>query len=133
MAEVLAGFLSTDEVVELRQRSERVLGATPNGIVASTMNTLAILIISVLAVVTAGCGGKQATPAPTSEQPQSATRPAMTRAECTAAGGEVVGDIGDGAVHRPDYRCPRSGEPPIGTITAEAGQPMAVEGAVCCR
>ena len=43
----------------------------------------------------------------------------------TAKGGNVVGDIGDGAIHRPEYRCP-SGSPPIGRIA------LGVEGSVCC-
>lgn len=57
----------------------------------------------------------------------------LSEAQCKAAGGAVVGDIGDGAIHRPGYRCAKSGEPPLGHITSPAGQPMAVEGAVCCR
>lgn len=57
--------------------------------------------------------------------------PGLTRAECEAKGGEVVGDIGDGAIHRPDYVC-QSGEPPIGTIQPVEGEPIAVEGEVCC-
>lgn len=43
----------------------------------------------------------------------------------------MVGDIGDGAVHRPEYVCP-SGHPPLGSIVAGAGEPIGVEGAVCC-
>ncbi len=61
-----------------------------------------------------------------------AERPSMTAAECEAQNGKVVGDIGDGAIHKPDYVCPESGKPPIGTITAEPGAPTAVEGSVCC-
>jgi hypothetical protein len=64
-------------------------------------------------------------PAPTSE------RPALTTAECEAKGGTVVGDIGDGAIHRPDYTC-ASGQPPIGSITPAEGGPIAIEGSVCC-
>jgi hypothetical protein len=60
-------------------------------------------------------------------------RASFTVAQCQDAGGEVVGDIGNGAIYRPEYRCPRSGEPPLGRIATEAGQPMGVEGAVCCR
>jgi hypothetical protein len=60
-------------------------------------------------------------------------RPRLTAPACEAQGGKVVGDIGDGAIHRPEYRCPDSGEPPIGTIEPEAGGPVAVEGAVCCK
>lgn len=55
-----------------------------------------------------------------------AERPSMTAEECEAAGGSVVGDIGDGAIHRPDYVCP-SGQPPVGSI------PLGVEGSVCCN
>jgi len=56
----------------------------------------------------------------------------MTAADCEAGGGSVVGDIGDGATSRPDYRCPESGEPPSGSIAAEPGEAIATDGAVCC-
>ncbi len=59
-------------------------------------------------------------------------RESMTAAECEAAGGSVVGDPGDGSVHRSDYICDSSGEPPIATIRAADGEPMFIEGAVCC-
>lgn len=58
-------------------------------------------------------------------------RPSLTNAECEGMGGTVVGDIGDGAIHRPDYRC-EGGQPPLGNIRAAEGEPMAIEGAVCC-
>ncbi len=61
--------------------------------------------------------------APPDETP--AERPSMSAEECTAAGGTVVGDIGDGATQRPDYVC-ESGQPPIGTV------PLGIEGSVCC-
>ena len=60
-------------------------------------------------------------------------RPGLTAAACEAEGGQVVGDIGDGAVHRPEYRCADSGEAPIGSIVADPGGPVAIEGAVCCK
>jgi hypothetical protein len=60
-------------------------------------------------------------------------RPGLTAAACEEQGGTVVGDIGDGAIHQPDYRCPDSGEAPIGTITADPDGPVAIEGAVCCK
>lgn len=66
---------------------------------------------------------------PTSE---SASRPSLTAGECEAAGGTIVGDIGDGAIHKPGYTCADTGLEPIGTITPEAGGPIAVEGSVCC-
>jgi hypothetical protein len=80
------------------------------------------------------------TPEPTGGPPGPATaadagnadRPQLTSAECEAQGGKVVGDIGDGAIHRPDYTC-ESGSPPIGTITPDPGGPVAVEGSVCCK
>ncbi len=72
-----------------------------------------------------GCGSSQSSS-------ESASQPRTLTAEaCEASGGTVVGDIGDGAIHRPDYRCP-SGSPPSGTIRAAEGAPMAVEGSVCC-
>jgi hypothetical protein len=61
-----------------------------------------------------------------------ATRPEISAADCEADGGSVVGDIGDGAVHRSDYVCDSNGQPPVGTIAAEEGGPMGVEGSVCC-
>lgn len=60
---------------------------------------------------------------PTGESP--GDRPTLTAAECEARGGTVVGDIGDGAVHRSDYRCP-NGHPPVATV------PLGIEGSVCC-
>jgi hypothetical protein len=60
-------------------------------------------------------------------------RPGITAAACEEQGGKVVGDIGDGAIHKPDYVCPDSGAAPIGTITAEPDGPVAVEGSVCCK
>ncbi len=58
-------------------------------------------------------------------------RPELSRAECTEGGGVVVGDIGDGAIHDPDYRC-SNGEPPIGSVIPQPGEPIAIEGEVCC-
>ena len=55
----------------------------------------------------------------------------MSVEECEAAEGRVVGDIGDGRVHRADYLCDNS-EAPLGTISYKDGQPIATEGAVCC-
>lgn len=77
------------------------------------------------------------TPEPTTEAPAPApegeAKPGLTASACEAQGGKVVGDIGDGAVHRPEYRCPDSGEAPIGSIVADPGGPVAIEGAVCCK
>lgn len=76
-------------------------------------------------------GGEQ----PGGEQPDvdsGSERPGISAADCESQGGTVVGDIGDGAIHKPDYLC-ESGEPPIGTITADPDGPVAVEGSVCCK
>jgi hypothetical protein len=87
-------------------------------------------------LLTAGCpkGGNEPEPPKTTSQPepQPVERPSLTTAECEAQGGMVVGDIGDGAIHRPDYVCEASGKPPIGTIRPVEGEPIAVEGSVCC-
>lgn len=72
-------------------------------------------------------GEPAATPAPTG----GSERASLTNAECEAKNGRVVGDIGDGAIHRPDYVC-ESGQPPLGSIRAVDGEPVAIEGSVCC-
>jgi len=91
------------------------------------------------------CGGSQSPPETPNETPPASepgtpsgatndekpARPELTAEACESSGGTVVGDIGDGAIHRPDYRCP-SGAAPSGTIKAPAGGPIAVEGSVCC-
>ena len=79
------------------------------------------------------CGGKQAAqPAPptAAEPAPGAERKTLAQAECESAGGTVVGDIGDGATHRPDYVCP-SGKAPLGNVAASGGG-IAIEGQVCC-
>jgi hypothetical protein len=105
---------------------------------------------SVLAVLVSSgmvaCGGSQAQPeVPPEAAPgplstveptvvpngSAASRAEITAEECEAAGGTVVGDIGDGAIHRPEYRCP-DGSPPSGNIRAPEGGPVAIEGGVCC-
>lgn len=57
-------------------------------------------------------------------QLDTAERPVLSVEDCEKAG-TIVGDIGDGATHRSDYRCP-NGEPPIGRVN------LGVEGSVCC-
>ena len=81
---------------------------------------------ALLLLACVACGPKTTT-APPAPPAQS-----LTAEECTAKNGEVVGDIGDGAIHRPEYRCPQNGQPPLGPITASGGEPVAIEGAVCC-
>jgi hypothetical protein len=106
-----------------------------------------VLALFVVSGVVA-CGGSQAQPdvpaeaapgpadttepAPAAPPDESApARPSLTSQECEAGGGTVVGDIGDGAIHRPEYRCP-SGAAPSGNIKAPEGGPVAIEGSVCC-
>ncbi len=79
-----------------------------------------------------GSSNKSEAESPKPTEPTPSARPNLTTAECEAQGGEVVGDIGDGAVHRPDYVC-ASGGPPIGSISSTAGEAVAVEGSVCCK
>ncbi len=55
----------------------------------------------------------------------------MSVEECDEAGGRVIGDIGDGRVHRTDYVCD-NGQAPLGTITYKDGEPIDTDGAVCC-
>ncbi len=107
-----------------------------------------IAIVLAAALVAAACSKKNpdAEPTTTPEPTGDATtdgppaddgnheeRPGLTAAACEAQGGKVIGDIGDGAIHKPDYRCPDSGEPPLGNVTAEPGGPVAIEGSVCCK
>lgn len=85
--------------------------------------------------VTAPDGQPPATATPPSDTPpptgDSGGRPSLTAEECQAKGGTVVGDIGDGAIHRPDYKC-ASGGAPLGSVKPPEGGPVAIEGSVCC-
>eukprot|EP00529_Nitzschia_sp_RCC80_P033459 CAMPEP_0113463594 /NCGR_PEP_ID=MMETSP0014_2-20120614/12737_1 /TAXON_ID=2857 /ORGANISM="Nitzschia sp." /LENGTH=207 /DNA_ID=CAMNT_0000355591 /DNA_START=735 /DNA_END=1358 /DNA_ORIENTATION=+ /assembly_acc=CAM_ASM_000159 len=57
----------------------------------------------------------------------------ITRQECTDTfGGTIVGDIGNGAIFSPNYRCEQSNEPPIDVVVPVEGEPIASEGEVCC-
>lgn len=100
-----------------------------------------ILSLALSLLLFAACGSKSnnpdpETPAPTGDpapaDPAAADRPSITAAECESQGGEVVGDIGDGAVHRADYVC-ASGTPPVGKIATGEGEPQPIEGSVCCK
>jgi hypothetical protein len=81
--------------------------------------SIAPLVAAALAAVAVAvaCGG--AAPEPAAPAPVSTPDPApnaapadgaagtsVTAAECEAAGGEVVGDVGDGAIHRATGRLP---------------------------
>lgn len=74
-------------------------------------------LLVVLAFV-AACGGKKSEPMPPSGS--AAPPAAMTPDECTAKGGHVKGDIGDGKV-----ACDPS-EQDLGRVN------QGIEGAVCC-
>jgi hypothetical protein len=107
-------------------------------------------VVALTAMVNAGCSGTDSGgagegnssggAAPVGGQPAddggvgSDPGPSMslTRTECAAAGGTEVGDPGNGMTHRPGFLCPESGEPPIGTIRPQDGEPIAIEGSVCC-
>ncbi len=56
----------------------------------------------------------------------------LTAAACKADGGTIVGDIGDGAIYKPDYTCESNGKSPLARIKPEEGGPIGVEGSVCC-
>jgi hypothetical protein len=87
-------------------------------------------LLGAVALVLIACAG--ATSTTSTEAPGSARKGQLTAAQCEAAGGKVVGDIGDGAIHRPDYVCLESGKAPLGPTAPEPGGPIAVEGAACC-
>lgn len=100
------------------------------------MKTLCFACTALLFSFATGCGSSAPPveePAPSESEettppdgePEQAEHPTLSAEECEAQGGELVGDIGDGATHRPDYVCP-SGAPPIGTV------PLGIEGSVCC-
>ncbi|HEY0134442.1 MAG TPA: hypothetical protein VGB85_10190 [Nannocystis sp.] len=110
------------------------------------MTTRCLSLMTMIGLLMTGCANKSAgdsqgdavPPAageqPASEQPAGSTdaeRPPLTTAECEAKSGRVVGDIGDGAIHRPDYTC-EGGQKPLGTIKPGEGEPVAIEGSVCC-
>lgn len=107
------------------------------------------VVLSSLFVSMLACGGATP-PSPIAEPPARAPAPApataaapknegagagapLTAEACRSAGGHVVGDIGDGAIHRPGYRCSDSGAAPLGKIAAPASGPIAIEGSVCCK
>lgn len=85
-----------------------------------------------IAVVLVGCAAAPPRGSSTDGPVNAASdRSAITQAQCEAQHGSVVGDIGDGAIHRPEYVC-SNGKPPLGSIAPAAGGPIATEGSVCC-
>ena len=67
----------------------------------------------------------------TTAWPSDRNDPRLTTDRCAEQGGSIVADIGDGRVHQTDYLC-ESGERPFGPIEFLEGEPVPVEGAVCC-
>jgi hypothetical protein len=94
-------------------------------------------LVAPFLAVWVGCGSSSSSPSQgnaLAEAPQHAGaggRPKLTSAQCEAQGGSIVNDIGNGAIHQPDYVCP-SGKPPLGDVTSPPDGPRPVEGAVCC-
>jgi hypothetical protein len=84
-----------------------------------------------IAIALTACGASKPEPQNPPGSGDKPVRKELTQEECTTHGGSVVGDIGDGATHRPDYVC-SGGSPPLGNIAQPPGGPIAIEGAVCC-
>ena len=61
----------------------------------------------------------------------SAERSGLTLQQCRKQGGSVIGDIGDGRIHRANFVC-ASGRKPLGYIIYNENQSAPIEGAVCC-
>ena len=57
----------------------------------------------------------------------------VTDEDCILMDGEIVGDIGNGAIFKDDYLCDSNGFPPIGMVQQdENSEVFYIEGAVCC-
>jgi hypothetical protein len=56
----------------------------------------------------------------------------ISRQDCIDQGGQVIGDIGNGAIFLPTYVCERNGLPPTDVVIASPGEPVATDGEVCC-
>ena len=76
-------------------------------------------LIAFALVFAVACGGKKQ-PAPAEPAPQPTESTPMAPEQCTAQGGQVRGDIGDGKV-----AC-AEGERDLGRVN------QGIEGAVCC-
>jgi hypothetical protein len=128
-------------------------GAKPRGAAADSQtreqviqpSAMRISILAPAFILLAACSKPPSTPPTTTTDPVVDDgntdvvdpgiheRPELTAQACEAQGGEVIGDIGDGSIHQPEYRCPDSGEAPIGSVVADPDGPIAIEGAVCCK
>jgi hypothetical protein len=56
----------------------------------------------------------------------------ISREDCIDQGGQVIGDIGNGAIFSPTYVCETNGLPPTDVVIAGPGEPIATDGEVCC-
>jgi hypothetical protein len=56
----------------------------------------------------------------------------ISRQDCIDLGGQVIGDIGDGAIFLPSYVCETNGLPPYDVVIAGPGETIATDGEVCC-
>jgi hypothetical protein len=78
-------------------------------------------LLIAFALLAAACGGKkQPAPAEPAPQPSPTEQAAMSPEDCTAKGGQVKGDIGDGKV-----ACD-AGQRELGRVQ------QGIEGAICC-
>lgn len=89
------------------------------------MRSIFLLFVSLVLIT--GCDKSGGGP----EVPDDGSVETLSNAECDEREGIIVGDIGDGAIFKPDYLC-SNGQPPIATIVPAEGEPIASEGAVCC-
>jgi len=105
---------------------------------SSEMPTFMWPPITNMAVVDLNECSTEMQPSPSGEQPGTglpvdvfADRETISQDECLSQGGSIVGDIGNGAIFTPEFRCD-SGAPPIANIGFVEGEVSPVEGSVCC-
>jgi hypothetical protein len=81
-----------------------------------------------------GCGDEDTTGGVDPIVPPVKQRAELTRDECELQGGNIVGDIGDGAIFLETYVCESSASSPIANIVQDmsTGTGIAIEGEVCC-
>lgn len=94
-----------------------ILNSRAPRIVAYSAHMLKLVVFVALGVVVSACGGSKQ---PGPESPSKAGSGPMSPEECTAKGGTVKGDIGDGKV-----AC-SEGQTDLGRVN------QGIEGAVCC-
>lgn len=126
-----------DAALEFAAPALARLSLAASWVMAVRMLKRNVLLSAVTGLLMIACAKKPSEPTgstPPDPAPTPSTggeRQTLTSAECEAKSGRVVGDIGDGAIHRPDYTC-EGGQPPLGNIRTVEGEPVPIEGAVCC-